>query len=121
MRVDPQRVVELAGRCDEAVERLVAEWAEVGDELRGACDRLGDTSGVTTVAAAYADTLAAADDVVAALAHALEGGVAALVDAARDVSEADETVAFEIGRAAAGHGRHVGWESPGNGPGGNRG
>ena len=108
MRVDPQRVVELAGRCDEAVARMVDEWTEVGDELRTACDRLGDCTGATSVETAYVETLAAAEEVVWALARALEGGVAALVDSARDVSEADEAVALEIGRAAGGRGLQLG-------------
>ena len=118
MRVDPQRVVELAGRCDDAVGRIVAEWTEVGQELRTACDTLGDCTGVSSVATAYADTLAAADEVVWALSRALEGGVAALVDAARDVSQADETVAVEISRTAGGRGLHRGWDHAAHGRGG---
>ena len=93
---------------DEAVERMSGQWAEVCDELRGACDQLGDSAGATAVSSAYAETLAAADEVTTALARALSSGVAALIDAARDVSEADETVALEIGRAAGGHGLHLG-------------
>jgi uncharacterized protein YukE len=121
MRVDPQRVVELAGRCDEAVQRIVVQWSEVGEELRAACDRLGDCTGASSVASAYADTLTAADEVVVALAQALEGGVAALIDSARDVTEADDTVALEIGRAAGGHGLHRGWEGNSHGRGGHGG
>jgi hypothetical protein len=116
LRVDPERVVELAGRCDDAVEAVVLQWAEAGAELWAACDRLGDSASVTGVAAAYAGSLAAADEVVGALVHALDGGIAALVDSARDVAEADETVAFEIGRSAGGRGRHRGWDGS-DGPG----
>jgi hypothetical protein len=90
--------------------------AEAGAELWAACDRLGDSASVTGVAAAYAGSLAAADEVVGALVHALDGGIAALVDSARDVAEADETVAFEIGRSAGGRGRHRGWDGS-DGPG----
>ena len=113
MRVDPQRIVELAGRCDEAVERLSVQWGDVCDDLRVACDQLGDATGATSVASAYADTLAAADEVVVSLTSALAGGVAGLIDAARDVSEADETVAFELGRATGGNGLHLGWDKGG--------
>ena len=121
MRVDPHRVVELASRCDEAVQRLTGEWVGVRDELRAACDLLGDAAGAASVATAYAETVASADEVVLALARALEGGVAGLIDAARDVSQADDTVAAEIDRAASGHGLHRGWDKgavPGHGRGG---
>ncbi len=104
MHVDPQRVVELAGRCDEAVQRLVGEWAEVGAGLRAAGDRLGEGRALSVVAQAYAEVLESADEVVWGLAHGLEGGVAALLDSARDVSQADETVASELGRAYEGGG-----------------
>lgn len=112
LHVDPERVVELAGRCDEAVEAMVLQWAEAGPDLRAACDRLGDSVTASSVAAAYAGSLAAADEVVGTLVHALEEGVAALLDSARDVTEADETVAFEIGRTAGGPGLHRGWDGP---------
>ena len=112
MRVDPHRVVELAGRCDEAVQRLVIEWTEASVGLRAACDHLGEGTAVSGVAQAYAEALDSADQVVWGLAHALEGGVAALIDSARDVSQADEAVAFEIDRATVGRGRHRGWDRP---------
>jgi hypothetical protein len=110
MRVDPERVVELAGRCDDAVRRLTGEWRDVRDDLVVACDQLGDAAGATSVASAYVETLASADEVVTALARALEGGIAGLIDAARDVSQADETVSQEIDRAAGSQGLHRGWE-----------
>lgn len=112
MRVDPHRVVELAGRCDDAVQRLVIEWTEVAVGLRAACDHLGEGTAVSAVAMAYAEALDSADEVVWGLAHGLEGGVAALIDSARDVSQADEAVAFEIDRAAVGRGRQHGWDKP---------
>jgi hypothetical protein len=116
LHVDPEQVVALAGRCDEAVEAMALEWVEAGADLGAACDRLGDSTSVASVAAAYAGSLAAADEAVGALVHALGGGVAALLDAARDVTNADEAVAMEIGRSA-GAGVSRGWGRPG-GPGG---
>jgi len=113
MRVDPQRVVELAGRCDEAVHQMTQQWGEVCDDLRGACGALGESSGAAAVTSAYEETLTAADEATWALARALAGGVAALIDAARDVSQADETVAVELGRTAGEHGLQPGRDSAG--------
>ena len=95
---------------------MVQQWAEAGADLHAACDRLGDGVVASSVATAYAGALVAADEVVGTLVHALEEGVAALLDSARDVTEADETVAFEIGRTAGGRGLHRGWDGP-DGPG----
>lgn len=113
LRVDPERVVELAQRCDEAVAAMADDWASAAAELGAACERLGDSQAAPAVAVAYADSLDAAHEVVGALVHALGAGVVALLDSARDVTEADETVAAEIGRTAGGRGRHLGWDVPG--------
>ena len=99
MQVDPTRLVELAASSETVLATMVQDWAGALDDLAGACDALGDATGTMNVSASYADSLADAGEVVAALASVLGMGVAGLVDAARDALRADDAVAVELTRA----------------------
>jgi hypothetical protein len=99
MQVEPTRLVELAASCESVLTGMAQDWQLALDDLAGACEALGDAAGTQDLATAYADSLADAGEVVAALAGALELGVAGLVEAAHDAVSADDTVAAELGRA----------------------
>ena len=96
MQVDPTRLVELAASSEAILSAMAQDWQAAVDELGGACAGLGDAAGARDVAASYADSLADADAVLAALVQALGVGVAGLVDAAQDAVKADDTVAGEL-------------------------
>lgn len=98
MQVDPARLVELAASSQSVLTAMAKDWAAAQDELGAACERLGDATGTMNVTASYLDALTDAGQVVTALAQALDIGVTGLIDAARDVVTADETVASEITR-----------------------
>ncbi len=100
MQVDPTRLVELASSSEGILTEMVQDWQAAVGELGEACSGLGDATGTVNVAASYADSLADAGEVVTALAQALGVGIAGLVDAAHDVTSADDTVAGELARAA---------------------
>jgi hypothetical protein len=100
MQVEPTRLVELAETSEVVLDAMVADWNTALDDLAGACTALGDAKGTANVAAAYADSLADAGEVVAALASTLALGVAGLVDAAHDALRADDTAAGELDRTA---------------------
>jgi hypothetical protein len=99
MQVEPTRLVELAASCEAVLTGMAQDWQLVLDDLAGACDALGDAAGTQDVAAAYAESLTDAGEVVAVLGRALELGVAGLVEAAHDAVRADDTVAAELARA----------------------
>ena len=99
MQVEPTRLVELAESCEAVLTTMGQDWQRVLGDLSGACDALGDATGTTTVASAYAESLADAGEVVTALAGALQLGVTGLVDAAKDALDTDDTVAAELARA----------------------
>ena len=99
MQVDPTRLVELAASSEGILAEMAQDWQAAVDELGAACTGLGDATGTLNVAASYADSLADAGEVVAALAQALGVGIAGLVDAAQDAVRADDTVAGELARA----------------------
>lgn len=101
MQVDPARLVELAASSEAILASMADDWAQAQDELQAACASLGDALGTANVTASYADALADADDVLAAVTHALDLGVTGLVDAAHDAVSADDAVASEITRAAS--------------------
>lgn len=101
MQVDPTRLVELAASSETILTAMANDWAQAQDDLTAACAGLGDAVGTANVTASYDDALADANDVVAALTHALGLGVTGLVDAAHDAVKADDTVASEISRAAS--------------------
>jgi hypothetical protein len=100
MQVEPTRLVELAESSEAVLDAMVADWNAALDDLTAACGALGDTKGTANLAAAYADSLGDAGEVVAALAGTLALGVAGLIDAVHDAVRADETVAAELDRAA---------------------
>jgi len=114
MQVDPAQLVELAVRSKTILSAMVDDWTRAQVELADACASLGDAVGTTGMTASYAETLAEAAAVVAALTYALDLGVTGLVDAAHDAVGADDTVASELGRAATSIGRDRG---PGHGGG----
>lgn len=99
MQVDPTRLVELAASSEAILAAMAQDWTAALDELTDACAALGDTTGMRNVSASYADSLADAGEVVAALTGALGLGVEGLLDAAHDAVRADDTVAAELGRA----------------------
>jgi len=99
MQVEPARLVELAGSSERILDAMRHDWSDAVDELAGACVALGDAAGTANLAASYADALADADEVLTSLAGALELGVTALLDAARDALRADDAVAAELDRA----------------------
>ena len=100
MQVEPTRLVELAASSEAVLSAMAQDWSLALDDLAGACAALGDAAGMRNVAASYADSLADAGEVVAALTQALALGVDGLVDAARDAVSADDTAASELDRAA---------------------
>ena len=99
MQVEPTRLVELGESCETVLTAIGQDWQGVLGDLSGACDALGDATGTTTVASAYAESLADAREVVTALAEALQLGVTGLVDAAKDALATDDTVAADLARA----------------------
>lgn len=113
MHVEPARLVELAESCETILATMRQDWAAAIDDLSGACGTLGDATGATNVSTSYADALADAGEVVAALTDALDLGVAGLVAAAQDALRADDTVATELDRTA----RHLFDDGPGRTPG----
>jgi ABC-type transporter Mla subunit MlaD len=100
MQVDPTRLVELAASSEAILAAMAQDWSDALDDLAGACATLGDAAGTRNVAASYADSLADAGEVVAALTQALALGVEGLLDAAHDAVSTDDTVASELDRAA---------------------
>ena len=100
MQVDPTRLVELAASSETVLAAMAEDWTAALDDLAEACVALGDAAGTRNVASSYADSLADAGEVVAALTEALGLGVQGLVDAAHDAVRADDTVASELDRAA---------------------
>ncbi len=98
MQVEPTRLVELATSSERTLDALLDDWSSAVDDLAGACDALGDTVGAVNLRASYADSLADAGEVVAALADALGLGIAGLIDAARDAVHADDAAAGELTR-----------------------
>jgi ABC-type transporter Mla subunit MlaD len=100
MQVEPTRLVELAASSEAVLSAMAQDWSTALDDLTGACAALGDAAGTRNVAASYADSLADAGEVVAALTQALALGVDGLVDAAHDAVSADDTAASELDRAA---------------------
>lgn len=100
MQVEPARLVELAATSEGVLTAMRQDWAGAVEDLAGACRLLGDANGTLDVSSSYADSLADAGEVVAALAEALGLGIAGLVDAARDAVRADDAVAAELERAA---------------------
>ena len=100
MQVEPARLVELAAASESVLAAMRQDWAVAVDDLAGACRSLGDATGTLNLSSSYADSLADAGEVVAALAEALGLGIAGLVDAARDAVRADDAVAAELDRAA---------------------
>ncbi len=98
MQVDPARLVELATSSHSVLSAMASDWEDAQEDLSSACVGLGDAVGIKDFQLAYAESLADADQTVAALLNALEVGVVGLVDAARDALGADETVAAEIVR-----------------------
>lgn len=100
MQVEPARLVELAATSEGVLTAMRQDWAGAVEELAGACRFLGDANGTLNVSSSYADSLADAGEVVAALAEALGLGIAGLVDAARDAQRADDAVSAELDRAA---------------------
>lgn len=113
MQVEPARLVELAESSETILAAMREDWAAAHDDLAGACGALGDVTGAFNVSASYADSLADAGEVVAALTDALGLGVAGLVDAAHDALRADDTAAFELDRTA----RHLFDDGSGPAPG----
>ena len=69
MQVEPTRLVELAASSERILAAMLQDWASAVDDLSEACAALGDATGTLNVAASYADSLADADEVVAALAE----------------------------------------------------
>jgi hypothetical protein len=100
MQVEPTRLVELAASSEAILAAMAQDWASALDDLTDACAALGDAAGMRNVSASYADSLADAGEVVAALTGALGLGVEGLLEAAHDAVGADDTVAAELGRAA---------------------
>ena len=99
MQVDPTRLVELAASSEGILGAMVKDWQAAAADLAEACSGLGDATGARNVQASYADSLADAGEVVAALMQALEMGITGLVDAAQDAVRADDAVAEELTRA----------------------
>ena len=112
MQVQPTRLVELAAASETVLDAMRQDWADAAADLADACVGLGDASGAANLAAAYADSLADAGEVVSGLASALGLGISGLVDAAQDAVRADDTVAAELDRAS-----HLLGEAPGVAPG----
>lgn len=100
MQVEPARLVELAASSESILTSMRQDWAMALADLTEACDGLGDVTGTDNLAAAYADSLADAGEVVAALSGALALGISGLVDAAQDAVRADDAVAAELDRAS---------------------
>jgi len=100
MQVDPTRLVELAASSETVLAAMAEDWTAALDDLAEACVALGDAAGTRNVASSYADSLADAGEVVAALTQALALGVDGLLDAAHDAVSTDDTVAAELDRAA---------------------
>lgn len=100
MQVEPTRLVELAATSEGVLRSMAQDWSTALPDLAAACDELGDAAGALAVSTAYADSLADAGEVVAALVQTLGLGVAGLVDAAQDAVRADDAVAAELERAA---------------------
>lgn len=100
MQVEPARLVELAASSESILTSMRQDWAMALADLSEACDGLGDATGTANLAAAYADSLADAGEVVAALSGALALGISGLVDAAQDAVRADDAVAAELDRAS---------------------
>ena len=100
MQVEPTRLVELAASSESTLTSMAHDWQAAVDELSEACAALGDATGMLNVAAAYADSLTDAGEVVTGLVEALGLGVAGLVDVAQDAVRADDTVASELARTA---------------------
>lgn len=115
MQVEPNRLVELAASCERTLDAMLDDWASAVDDLAGACDALGDTVGAVDVRASYADSLADAGEVVAALAEALGLGIAGLVEAARDAVRADDAAASELTRTSQALGDSGFSPTPGHG------
>ncbi|GAA5107507.1 hypothetical protein GCM10023339_05620 [Alloalcanivorax gelatiniphagus] len=100
MQVEPARLVELAASSEAVLGAMRQDWADAVADLAGACAALGDATGTANLAAAYADSLADAGEVVSALTGALGLGISGLVDAAQDAVRTDDTVAAELERAS---------------------
>lgn len=100
MQVEPAKLVELAASSETILTSMRQDWATALADLSEACAGLGDATGTANVAASYADSLADAGEVVAALSGALGLGISGLLDAAHDAVRADDTVAAELDRAA---------------------
>ena len=100
MQVEPTRLVELAGTSESVLRSMAQDWSTALPDLAAACEGLGDAAGALAVSSSYADSLADAGEVVAALVQTLGLGVAGLVDAAQDAVRADDAVAAELERAA---------------------
>ena len=100
MQVEPARLVELAASSESILSSMRQDWAAALADLTEACDGLGDATGTANLAAAYADSLADAAEVVTALSATLGLGIAGLVDAAQDAVRADDAVAAELDRAS---------------------
>ena len=100
MQVEPTRLVELATTSESVLRSMARDWSAALPDLATACDGLGDAAGALAVSTAYADSLADAGEVVAALVQTLGLGVSGLVDAAQDAVRADDAVAAELDRAA---------------------
>lgn len=100
MQVDPAKLLELAESSERVLAEMQQDWAGAAEELASACDALGDASGVGNLASSYADSLADAGDTLVALSEAFGLGISGLVAAAQDAVRTDDTVAFELCRAA---------------------
>lgn len=100
MQVEPSRLVELAATSESLLDAMVADWTAAVADLSAACVTIGDNPGTENVAAAYADALGDAGEVVSALAGSLRLGVEALVGAAHDAIGADDTAADELRRVS---------------------
>ncbi len=93
MKVDPAELVGLARRSEETAADLRQRWAGAAPGREVPREAWGDHPSAAHVSATYDEAALAAGSALSALVAALELGARALVDAADDVTAADESSA----------------------------
>ena len=93
MKVDPAELVGLARRSEETAADLRQRWAGAAPGREVPREAWGDHPSADHVSATYDEAALAAGSALSALVAALELGARALVDAADDVTAADESSA----------------------------
>jgi hypothetical protein len=104
MKVDPAELVGLARQSEETAADLRERWSGAARGREVPREAWGDQTSAQHLSASYDQAAVAAGSALAALVAALELGAGALVEAAEDVTTADESSA-QLLRVPGRHGR----------------